>query len=107
MKMDVKQFWADCRARAAGLPNEVQQLGLTKQPSDGTVYIASTGKPSANGVCLCDARLAGQRLNENTHRLATDKEVESFLAEQVVKAKSIQAMEMARRQVSAFGVTTK
>ena len=102
MAQTVQEFWMEVRAARAEISERIRQQVL--QPRDGTVYIVSIKKRGdhheikAGRISACSIALAGQRLVEGSHDVATDAQIEKYLAEEKQKKAEIAKMEIARKQ---------
>lgn len=78
------------------------------QPRDGTCYIMSLRSKMQNTlpgrISLAHIPMAGQRVAEGSHRLATDAEINEYLAEQVHVRQRLKVAELALKQTVVMDV---
>ena len=81
--MQASAYWIEVNQTVGEIRADVARQ--TRQPRDGQeVYIVSVRRKGvdpawkADVVSLAPLKLAAQRLVENSHRLATDEEIEAY-----------------------------
>lgn len=104
----VTEFWQEVK----GFRDEIKAsiAGSKAQPKDGTCFIMSIKNrdrgTQANSMVQATIQLAGQRLCESTHRLATDAEIADYHKEHKQRAEDIHDAEVRKKlnYVTQIGV---
>lgn len=100
MAQSPQEFWTDVKEQRSIIRAAVEKSSL--QPRDGTCYISSVFNrdrgTSKGDVCLASINLAGQRVVEGTHQLATEDEIQKLLDNHKDRAREIAHLEIKRRQ---------
>ncbi len=106
MSQSVSEFWFDVKEARRQIAKEVE--GSKEQPHDitfdrnglvtgGTCWIVSQRNRDRNtvkgDVVLCGVMLAGQRLVESTHELATDEQIVALRNSHEKRAREIRELE--------------
>jgi hypothetical protein len=100
MQQTVSEFWMEANQFRGQISEAVKHQ--TKQPKNGgNCYIASVRNryrgTEGGRVSEASIKLAGQRLAEGTHELATDDQIEAFVEQQLAQGILIDALETARK----------
>jgi len=100
------EFWTAVNEARATIRADISKTGHELQPRNGTVFLMSlqnrVQRTVAGSVCEATIALAGQRVAEGSHRLATNEEISAHLKQQEAARENLTRLELQRKQTFVF-----